>query len=147
MKLYRSRPHYRSYSTIRPEAVNFLFLEITSQINHSDFRPFGSSRFKKDISKFSYSMSKDHSMDCDYKKATITLRRILYYQHPINGRIPSGMGMINPTNMSYRYLRLCKYKSRLLGSREIIRYPHTRKRMRLKIGLVYIYLHKFRRKA
>ena len=147
MKLYRRRPHYRSYSTIRPEAVNYLFSEIIRQINHSNFRSFGKMRFKKDITRFSYSISRDHGIDCDYKKATITLSRILYYQHLINGKIPTRMELNNSTNMSYRYLRLCKYKSRLLGSREIIRYPHTRKRMRLKIGLVYIYLHKFRRKG
>ena len=145
MKLYRRRPHYRSYSTIRPEAVNYLLSEIVRQINHSNFKSFGKMRFKKDIARFSYSLSRDHSIDCEYKKAIITLSRILYYQHPINGRIPSGMGMINSTNMSYRYLRLHQYKSKL--GKCLIRYPHIRQRMRLKIGMVYIYLHKFRRKA
>jgi len=132
MKLYRSRPHYRSYSTIRPEAIQHLFSIIIKKPNSSRYIPI----------KHTHDMGRDHSIVCYYNEANIMISRILYYQHPINGRIPCGMGMINSTNMSYRYLRLHQCKSGMLD-----RYPYIKKRMRLKIGLVYIYLHKFRRKA
>ena len=143
MRLYIRKRNFRSYSVIRPEAINYLLLQIYEKINTSDFRSFGTMRFKRDIAKFSYSlnsMNRDHALECRYKKSEITLIRSLYYMFPKIGSLEGD----HSRNMSCRYLRVHKRLSKKTHL-VITRYPCIKKRMKLKIGSVYIYLNKFRK--